>query len=411
MIKEITQDKLNGIVQVPASKSDAQRAIIAASLCKGESLIKNCGSSADVLNLINALKKLGVEIIEKLPGELSVKRTADFISGESGLSSRLMTSILAAQKQAFTITGEGSLLKRPMTFFETALPEMGVEFSSNDGFFPIQLQGPIKAGNYTFDGSLSSQYISGMLMALPLLVGESRITVENLASGPYVEMTLRTLFDFGIEILRDDNQFIIGGNQHYLSTNCHVEGDWSAASYWFVASALGQEISIDGLSLNSLQADRRMIDLLEIANCSLEYHEHGIQVIGDERKPFDFDANDCPDLFPALVTLAALTPGISRIKGIGRLATKESNRALALQMEFGKLGLEITFEDDYLLVHGKSVIDGGIVDSHNDHRIAMCLAIVGLFSQSPIHIHGAESVEKSYPEFWNDLEKLKKIIS
>jgi 3-phosphoshikimate 1-carboxyvinyltransferase len=343
---------------------------------------------------------------------LSVKGTGAFTSGElnfgeSGLSTRLMTSICATQKGAFTIKGEGSLLKRPMTFFETILPEMGVKYHSNNGFLPIQLEGPIVAGNYTLDGSMSSQYISGMLMALPLVNGESRITVENLASGPYVEMTLRTLFDFGIEILRQDSQFIIGGNQHYLSNNQTVEGDWSAASYWLIASALGQDISVDGLSLNSLQADRRIIDLLELANCSLEYHEHGIQVIGEDRKAFEFDATDCPDLFPALVTFASLTKGVSRIKGIGRLATKESNRALSLQTEFGKLGIEIRLEDDNMFIHGKSTINGGVVDSHNDHRIAMCLAIAGLYTQTPLQIQGAEAVEKSYPAFWNDLESFK----
>lgn len=412
MIKVINQDKLGGIVCVPASKSDAQRALIAASLCKGESVIRNCGSSSDVLHLIAALKKLGVEITEIAPNELSVKGTGAFTSGElnfgeSGLSTRLMTSICATQKGAFTIKGEGSLLKRPMTFFETILPEMGVKYHSNNGFLPIQLEGPIVAGNYTLDGSMSSQYISGMLMALPLVNGESRITVENLASGPYVEMTLRTLFDFGIEILRQDSQFIIGGNQHYLSNNQTVEGDWSAASYWLIASALGQDISVDGLSLNSLQADRRIIDLLELANCSLEYHEHGIQVIGEDRKAFEFDATDCPDLFPALVTFASLTKGVSRIKGIGRLATKESNRALSLQTEFGKLGIEIRLEDDNMFIHGKSTINGGVVDSHNDHRIAMCLAIAGLYTQTPLQIQGAEAVEKSYPAFWNDLESFK----
>jgi 3-phosphoshikimate 1-carboxyvinyltransferase len=327
--------------------------------------------------------------------------------GESGLGLRLLTSICAVHDGEFILEGSGTLVKRPMNFFDATFPKLKVDFNSNNGFLPFKINGPMQATSLIVDGSQSSQYISGLLMALPLLSDATYLKVENLKSIPYLEMTLKTINAFGITIENQNfEEFIIEGNQHYLPVEYNVESDWSSASYWIVAAALGSDILIKGLSMSSLQADKKILEALAIANCTLINFENGFKVDGENRKPFHFDATHCPDLFPALTTLAALTPGISRIEGIHRLATKESNRGEALQQEFQKLGIKIEFQADKMVIHGQSAIAGGSVISHHDHRIAMCLGIAGLFANSPVIIENAEVVAKSYPNFWNELKEL-----
>ncbi|MDP4798032.1 MAG: hypothetical protein NWR50_04140, partial [Crocinitomicaceae bacterium] len=267
--------------------------------------------------------------------------------------------------------------------------------------------GPLKGGSYNVDGSQSSQYISGLLMALPLLNEPSELCVEKLASKPYVQMTLNTLEKFGIQIQHDKfERFLIAGKQQYIPCDYQVEGDWSAASYWLVAAAMGADITISGLSMSSLQADKKMLDALIVAGCNLHFSSDGISVKGKEKKAFEFDATHCPDLFPALVSFAAFCPGVSVISGVERLKNKESDRGLALKTEFEKLGVQIELLDDEMHIHGVNSISGNIVNSHNDHRIAMCLAIVGLFSLNGVMIENAEAVVKSYPDFWKDLESV-----
>jgi 3-phosphoshikimate 1-carboxyvinyltransferase len=284
---------------------------------------------------------------------------------------------------------------------------MNVEVKSTNGFLPIEVQGPLKGGTYTVDGSQSSQYISGLLMALPLLNEPSELCVDNLASKPYVQMTLNTLENFGIQIQHDNfERFLIAGKQEYIPCFYQVEGDWSAASYWLVAAALGAEITISGLSMTSLQADKKMLDALIVAGCNLHFSSDGISVKGNEKKAFQFDATHCPDLFPALVSFAAFCPGVSVISGVKRLKNKESDRGLSLKREFEKLGVLIELVDDEMRIHGVNSIDGNTVYSHNDHRIAMCLAIVGLFSRNGVMIENAEAVVKSYPDFWKDFESV-----
>jgi len=403
---------VKGKIVVPASKSDAQRAIIAASLANGTSKISNCGTSDDVLHVIKAIELLGakVESIEANSylisgGKIDISK--EFNVGESGLAIRLLTPIVATQNQTISLSGKGSLLKRQLHFFDENLQKMNVEFRSTNGFLPIEVQGPLKGGTYTVDGSQSSQYVSGLLMALPLVEDASDLIVENLASKPYVQMTLNTLEKFGIQIENDKfEHFLIAGKQHYLPFDYHVEGDWSAASYWLVAAALGANITVSGLSMSSLQADKKMLDALIVAGCNMQFSSDGISVNGNEKKAFQFDATHCPDLFPALVSFAAFCPGISVISGVKRLKNKESDRGIALKTEFEKLGVLIELREDEMYIHGRNTIDGGDVFSHNDHRIAMCLAIVGLFSKNGVTIENAEAVAKSYPDFWNDLDQL-----
>jgi 3-phosphoshikimate 1-carboxyvinyltransferase len=319
----------------------------------------------------------------------------------------LITSVCAAHQGVFMISGKGSLETRSLTFFEETLPLFGAGIQSNNGLIPLEIEGPMKGAEVSVDGSLSSQYLSGLLMALPLLPQESRLHVTHLNSLPYVRLTLNTLHKFGIEILHDNyQQFIIRGNQHYLPTKYTVEGDWSSASFWLVASALGMPIQITGLSMTSLQADKQILEAFEAAKCVLVFEDNKMRIDGRNRKPFKFDATHCPDLFPALVTFACLCDGRSEIKGVHRLKHKESDRGEVLKEEFANIGVLIILDGDKMHVHGKTSIEGGEISSNNDHRIAMCFAIAALFADSDIEINGAEAVNKSYPQFWDHLLKL-----
>lgn len=414
MKKTVSPGKYAGIIQIPSSKSDTQRAILSAALSKGRSILSNIGNSNDELAMLQAVQKLGAQVNNfetnktEITGIQKFPTLAKIDMHESGLGFRLVSNVCAAHAGKYEIIGSGSLANRPMHFFEEILPQFGVKVKSHKGYIPIEIEGPMYGSEISLDGSLSSQYLSGLLMALPLLENESRLNVQNLKSIPYVQMTINTLSQFGIEIQHQKfEQFVIAGKQNYLPTQYEIEGDWSAASYWLVASALGQEIQVSGLSLTSLQADRAILKAFESANCKVLFTENNLSIDGIERKAFQFDATHCPDLVPALATFAAFCPGRSDIKGISRLKHKESDRGEVLKTEFERLGVNIVLNDfeDTMHIYGKDSIEGGTVNSHNDHRIAMCLAIAGMFSDSDIVVDDAQSVAKSYANFWEALEQ------
>jgi len=400
---------LTGTVQVPASKSDGQRALLAAGLANGISILTNVGQSKDEIAMRKSCEAIGAKLsenqagfqvqgIEKFPSHLKLN------CGESGLGLRLLASICAVHSGEFELTGEGSLLLRDQQFFAKFFQEGMPACTLEDGRLPLRMIGPLRGGNFQVDGSLSSQYISGLLMALPLLKEQSVLKVDYLTSRPYVDMTLATLRSFGIAIRETEkNCFTIAGNQIYQACNYTIEGDWSAASYWLAAAVLGHPISISGLQESSLQADRAMLEALELVGCEVHWQNEQLSVRVNALQAFEFNAQHCPDLFPALVTIAAFCPGQSVISGVRRLVNKESNRGLALQEEFGKLGVRIEIHDDEMHIFGGTPLKSAKVSSHNDHRIAMCLAIAATRIPGGLEIEGAEAVAKSYPEFWKDL--------
>jgi 3-phosphoshikimate 1-carboxyvinyltransferase len=413
MKKIIHPAKRFGTIAIPSSKSDGQRALLAAALAKGESTLHNVGDSHDEISMLKTIETLGAIATQKNKNTLIIQGIKKFPSyaainiGESGLGVRLITSVCAAHEGIFNISGKGSLEKRPLTFFTETLPKFGVQIQSNGGSIPLEVEGPMHGTELEIDGSQSSQYISGLLMALPLLQEESRLHIPVLNSLPYLQMTMATLKKFGVEILHQNYEdFLIRGKQTYIPTTYTIESDWSSASFWLVASALGMNIQITGLSMTSLQADKNILEAFEAANCTLGFIDHKMRMDGRKRKPFKFDATHCPDLFPALATFAALCDGRSEIKGVGRLAHKESDRGLVLQQEFANIGVTIILDGDTMHIHGKTSIEGGKVDAHNDHRIAMCFGIASMFADDKIEISGAEAVAKSYPNFWEDLERL-----
>ncbi len=408
----VKRENYQGTIHVPASKSDAQRALIAGALA-GNSTIRNIGKSEDVLNLIDALRSLGAEIdLSNGSALISKPLAAPFsgrvIPGESGLASRLLIAILATNAQDVVLDGKGSLRKRKVDVYSELFPELGVQIETANGSVPVRLNGKLSGGEIIVDGSHGSQYISGFLMALPLCEKDSVLKVENLKSRPYVLMTINTLKKFGIPVkVKANDTFEIKGNQEYRSTDYIVEGDWSAASYWIVASALGYNLQIKGLALNSLQADKMIMDVLFASGCKIKNENDGLKAEDSNLHPFEFDASNCPDLFPALVSLAAFIPGKSKIEGTNRLYNKESNRAESLIREFSKLGLNIYENDNLLIIEGMSQLNSAQIDPHGDHRIAMALAIAGMFIEGGVSIDHPEVVAKSYPDFWKDLKSLK----
>ncbi|MEX1002999.1 MAG: 3-phosphoshikimate 1-carboxyvinyltransferase [Crocinitomicaceae bacterium] len=406
MKKEVPHDFVVQEVIAPASKSYAQRAILAACLSKGTSVIHYPGHSDDVVNIIAIGSQLGAEIVVKgaileITGFQKAVRS-ELNCGESGLGIRLTTSIAAGIGGKYEITGAGSLKNRPVDQFEDFLPLLGVECNTNNGLVPIQLNGKIQGGKIQLDGSLSSQFLSGLLMALPLAEKDSTIEVKDLKSIPYIKMTLELLQKFEIQIEHDNFEtFRIKGNQKYQATAYTVEGDWSGAAFWMVYGTIAHDLQIRNLNSASLQADREVLRAIEKAGGSFEWTDNLLKINKSEQLiPFEFDATHCPDLFPALTVLAAAIDGKSSIKGVKRLIHKESNRAFVLKNEFEKLGLQIEIEGDEMCIHGQGNLHGGEIHSNNDHRIAMAGAIAAALTETEITIENAESVNKSYPEFW-----------
>ncbi|MBE2231266.1 MAG: 3-phosphoshikimate 1-carboxyvinyltransferase [Chitinophagaceae bacterium] len=418
MVITIHPSRLNGPVQAPASKSSMQRACAAALIRQGESHIHNPGHSNDDKAAVNIIERLGASLEDK--GELLVVSSRginpvkdEIQCGESGLSIRMFTPLAALSGKAITISGTGSLVSRPMDFFDEILPRLGVAVETSQGRLPIKLRGPLQPQTIEVDGSLSSQFLTGLLMAYAA-AGASGVSirVHNLRSRPYIDLTLDVMRKFGLKVPenRSYEKFIFHAGEALpvsgSPVNYTVEGDWSGGAFLLVAGVLAGPVTVRGLDPLSAQADKAILDALLRANAGMAMDTKGIHLHPSPLTAFDFDATDCPDLFPPLVALAAYAEGISSIKGVSRLAHKESNRALTLQEEFGKMGLKIEIEGDLMRVYGGQGLTGASVHSHHDHRIAMACAVAALRADGPVVIEQANAVNKSYPGFFRDLEKL-----
>lgn len=402
--------EISGTLTVPPSKSLAIRAIVAAMLADGTSMFRNPSRCDDALAAIKMAAYFGADfwleddILTIIGGAASHETLIN--CGESGLLARLMIPLAALGSDEITINGEGTLLKRKLGNFTEPLQNLGVKCSTNNGFLPVKVKGPIRGGKVEVDGSESSQFISGLLMALPLASNDSEVIVHDLKSRPYIDLTLDLLEKFNINIENRDYQgFKIPGNQKYKAAEIELEGDWSGAAFLLVAAAINSKVRVKGLNFFSEQADRNILKALAAADVEVRQNDDEISVSKSTLSAFKFDATHCPDLFPPLAVLAAACDGVSKIKGVERLHNKESNRGLTLQQELGKLGIEITLEGNLMLVQG-GAIKGGTIFSHHDHRIAMAAAVAGLIAEKPVIIQNAECVAKSWPSFFEDLELL-----
>ncbi|HCY46877.1 MAG TPA: 3-phosphoshikimate 1-carboxyvinyltransferase, partial [Flavobacteriales bacterium] len=326
--------------------------------------------------------------------------------GESGLGLRMFSGLASLKNQAVTITGKGSILERPIAPVMETLSACDVEVYSKAGKLPITISGKLKGGNYTVDGSFSSQILTGLLISLPLADGDTKLHVKNLKSIPYIDMTLELVQLFGAEITHDDYKtFHIKGNQSYDGTSYAVEGDWSGMANHVVGAAISGSATILGLNEHSLQADKAILTALERTGASVDWNNGSITVKQVQNLPFELDATHSPDIFPPLVVLACAAEGVSRITGIHRLMHKESDRLAALIETFGKLRVTLTTEGDTLLVHGTGRVSAGTIHSFNDHRIAMAGCIAACISDGPIQIEKSDAVKKSYPLFFEELDE------
>lgn len=392
---KITPKKLCGKVCAPPSKSAAHRAVLCAALSGGVSSISNLSYSQDILATLAAAECLGAKTttngtIATIEGVCKGNSLDGVLidCNESGSTLRFIIPIALAIGGGFSVTGRGRLLERPLDDYYKIFDKQGISYKKVED--RIYFEGKLTGGVYELSGNVSSQYITGLLFALPLLTEDSEIVITTpLESAGYINMTLEALLRFGIDVKTSDDlrHFYIKGNQEYKPCDYTVEGDYSQAAFFYVANAIGNDIKILGLDDASTQGDKAILDVIEI-----------MQTQKGERT---IDVSQIPDLVPIMSVLATQTEGITHIVGAARLRIKESDRLAAVTTELTKLGARIDEFEDSITVYGKTPLTGGAVDSHNDHRIAMSLAIAATVADGDVVIYGADSVKKSYADFWD----------
>lgn len=414
MDKSVSLGSVNGTITPPSSKSYAQRAIALALLSKGRTTLRNIEFCKDTRSALACIEALGAKITFIDERTISIDGGLNPIGnslhvGESGLATRLFTPIASLNRSAICIQGEGTLLHRPMHMMIEPLRELGVKVKDGGGYLPIEVEGPIHGGKIRVDGSVSSQFITGLLLALPMAEEDTTLYVDSAVSTPYIDMTIDTAQRFGVEIMHNEgdySEFFIEGRQEYTPTDISIEGDWSGASTMLVAGAIAGEVTVKNISTLSRQADTAICRALERAGAGIVIEHDSITVSKRPLKAFTFDATNCPDLFPALAALAAAAEGESTIIGTNRLMHKESDRAETIRREYEKLGISVDIsEDNIMKIQGGKILPATVF-SHNDHRIAMSLAVLALRCEGTVTIENAECVEKSYPEFFEDLESI-----
>ncbi|WP_300365824.1 3-phosphoshikimate 1-carboxyvinyltransferase [Brachyspira sp.] len=392
-----------GSIYIQMSKSDAHRALIASSLAKQSSIIKpwidNVGVDIDVTR--NAVSNFAdLEIIDdylKVSPKEEYKKELTIDVKESGTSLRLLIPIISALGVNCTFIGSEKLFSRPMNVYKSIWEERGLEFNISKDF--INISGKLKSSEFRVSGNISSQFISGLLFALPLLENDSKIIIEGeLESTPYVMMTLKTLKSANIEISRQGNNVIeVYGNQEYSPLNYEVESDWSHAAFFAVAGALGGEVTLYGLNKYSIQGDKEILNILKFMGANIYYNDDNSITIKKSNKlnAMDIDMSNIPDLAPIITALACTAKGRTRLYNAGRLKYKESDRINDLKDSFTKIGANIEVGNDEIFINGVERLKGGNTTSHNDHRIAMALAVASIVSNENISIDDAESIKKS----------------
>ena len=381
---------------MPPSKSVAHRMIIAAALSRGKSTISNLSGSADILATINCMKAFGADIelngsTAVINGIKSVPETAIADCCESGSTLRFLIPVACALGINAEFCGKGKLPKRPITPFLDEFPKHGIKFdlskAESGASLPCSVSGKLTAGYFEIDGGISSQFITGLMFALPLLDGDSEIFLTSrLESKPYIDITMGVLRDFGCEITERKDGYMIKGNSLFRPFSRSVEGDYSQSAFFYVANALGSDIEICGLNENSYQGDKQIVRIC--------------QAFAKNNEPFEIDCSDIPDLVPILSVLGCFCRGKSRIYNAARLRIKECDRLAAMEDCLNRIGGKVSSTEDSLFIEGVDGFKGGEVECYNDHRIAMSMAVAATRCDSPLIIRGAECVKKSYPDFF-----------
>ena len=415
---KITPTKLKGIVQVPPSKSLAHRAIICASLAKGVSRIDNIEYSKDIQATIKAMKSLGT-IIEEFENYLIIDGTTTFTKQnseidceESGSTLRFMVPISIVEENKVHFVGRGNLGKRPLDTFYEIFERQNIGYMYKKDILDLYVIGKLKPDHYIIPGNISSQFITGLLFALPLLKGDSIIEISStLESKGYIDLTLQMLSQYGIKIINNDyKSFVVMGNQEYQAHDYRVEADFSQAAFYLVAGAIGNDVVLTDLNLNSLQGDKATLSILEAMGAKINVVSDGIKVTGENLSATQVDASQCPDVIPVVSVALALAQGKSEVINAKRLRIKECDRIIATSSQLNELGGSVVELSDSMTIRGVSEFVGGNCSSFADHRIAMMLAIAATRCNQSVIIDNMECVEKSYPSFWEDYQSLGGII-
>ena len=398
---------LSGEIKAIPSKSFIHRALISAALAEGVSLIDNVIYSKDIQATLSMIESIGARCILS-DNQVSItpkssSQSKKFHANESGTSLRLMIPIVAALGLEAEFSGNGQLVNRPIDEYLKIFDEQNIPYKY-EGKLPLYLKGKLESGYFEVDGSISSQYISGLLMALPLLNGDSRIKIVNeFTSKAYVDITIQVLSEFGINIERMGlDEYHIKGNQTYKSNNVLIENDYSQAAFWIVGASINGDVVIRDLNEKSIQGDMEIIEIVNQMGGKV-YFDNGELIIKKAMTHgIEIDAEQIPDLVPILTLLATASRGRTRIYNTRRLSAKESDRGRVITEELNKLGAKIQYFDNELIIDGVDLLSNGKVSSYNDHRIAMTLALASLKSNGNIEIEGMNAIKKSYPKFIED---------
>lgn len=379
---KLTPTKLSGTIIPPPSKSYAHRALIAAALAGGNSELTNLAQSKDIIATRRCLDALAV------PGD----DLPLLDCGESGSTLRFLIPVALALHGGARFTGQGRLMERPQKPYFDLFDEMGIFYEQKNSVLTVK--GTLIPGDYCLPGNVSSQFVTGLLYALPLLEGGSSriILTTNLESRDYVDMTVSVMQHFGVRVEETTDGWLIPGGQTYKPNALAIEADWSQAGFYYAALGLGSDLDIQGMNMQSVQGDMRIVPY------SLKLSQKG---------DVELDVSQCPDLVPPLAALASVRSGTTQIVNAARLRIKESDRLATVTEVLNALGANIEEHPDSLTIHGVTNLAGGItVECHNDHRIAMMAAIAATRCTAPITLVGAQCVEKSYPNFWEDYTRL-----
>ncbi len=406
----VAWDRAFGSVSAIPSKSDAHRALICASLADKPTVFNLGSVSLDIEATLSCLSALGAEIVRE-ENSLTVCPIKDRVKSpilncnESGSTLRFLLPVAAAVSDNPAFTGQGRLSKRPLTPLISEMERHGCSFSSPA--LPFTASGELLHGTFNMPGNISSQFISGLLFALPSLKGDSEIVLTSpLKSSAYIDMTVDTLSRFNIEIKTTENGFFIKGNQRYISPSDYtVEGDWSNIAPFMAAAALGGELTAEGLSPQSKQSDVAILSALEKFGAEVTYKNSAYTIRKKNANPFDFDVSECPDLFPVMAVLACGATGSSHLYNAERLRLKESDRIESTEALIVALGGECVSNEDSLTIIGRGRLKGGQCDSFNDHRIVMAGAVASAICREDVIISGAEAINKSYPHFTEDIKQ------
>ena len=416
---KIGKNPLNkGQVRIISSKSDAHRSLIAAALAEEESVLFVDGWPDDLEATVRCLEALGAEIykepsgIEVVPIRRNTEKAAVLDCGESGSTLRFLLPVAAALDRHTTFTGQGRLPERPLGILLEEMAQHGC--SVNGDKLPVEIDGQLKSGVYTLPGNVSSQFITGLLFALPLLEGDSEIRLTtDIESKGYIDMTLKTLKTFGIEVRNREHGWYIPGGQTYNGPRMRfTEGDWSNAAFWLTAGAIKGSVGCQGLDMESAQGDRAIVSLLEEFGAETKMILNQITVTNKEMEGIRIDASQIPDLVPILCIAGAAAKGKTEIVNAGRLRLKESDRLAVMAECLRKIGVEVEEKEDGLVITGgcNPPAEEIVIDSHGDHRIVMAMAIAAVSLGVDITIINADAVNKSYPSFFIELKKLGGVV-